>query len=137
MRLALSLVLLAAPAQADLLGDWRTQEGAAVIRLAPCGGAVCGTIVAFAGPPDAADTVNPDPARRGAPICGLTILGGLTPRADGALEGGTLYDPQTGESHAATLRPAGDAMEVRAFVGTEAFDQTLRWTRAPDMRPCR
>lgn len=38
--------LLAPASAAELQGDWLTEEGKATIRIADCGSALCGTIVA-------------------------------------------------------------------------------------------
>ena len=72
-----------APAEAgDLTGTWMTEHGDAKIRVAPCGPALCGTIVWLAQPNDSAghpatDVNNPDPAKRARSLIGLTILTGM------------------------------------------------------------
>src|SRR5882724_5198126 len=59
---------------ADPIGTWLTEEGKATVRVAYCGGALCGTIVALKEPNDPQtgkpkiDKNNADGGMRGRPI---------------------------------------------------------------------
>src|SRR5262249_24514412 len=52
-------------------GKWLTKDGTATVNIAPCGEALCGTIVALKEPNDPktgkpkVDSENPDTAKRG------------------------------------------------------------------------
>lgn len=86
-RVSLTLiatVLVASPAlAADPTGLWLTQKRDAKVRIAPCGGALCGTIVSLAEPNDKAtgkpqtDVNNADPGKRHRPLVGVLILIGM------------------------------------------------------------
>jgi uncharacterized protein (DUF2147 family) len=95
--------LAPAPAEAgDLAGTWMTEHGDAKIRVAPCGPALCGTIAWLAQPSDSAgrpatDANNPDPAKRGRPLIGLTILTEL--RKSGEEWRGRIYNSDNGKDY--------------------------------------
>src|SRR5438105_37711 len=71
----------------DPKGDWMVADGTAVIRIAPCADALCGTIAWTKGGSVGTDENNPDPAKRNRPILGLPILIDMKPTADGVYEG--------------------------------------------------
>jgi len=140
MKRALMLLLVLAPglAHADPAGLWLNAPGTARIQIAPCdGGLLCGRIVWLAEPnrPDGTpkvDILNPDETQRTQAIIGLTLLSGFRPAgAAGQWEGGTLYNPEDGQTYKATLAEDGaDRLRVRGYVGTPMFGKTQVWTRA-------
>jgi len=129
--LALSLSGSAALASPSIQGTWYTEDRSAVIRIAPCGNQMCGTIarVLNQGPNvPTRDVNNPDPRLRSRPILGMAILTGFSP-AGAQWTGGHAYDPQTGRSYRATLalQPNG-RLEV---TGCLLFIcRSKDWTRA-------
>ena len=70
---------------ADPMGTWLTQGGNSRIRIADCGGALCGTIVWLKEPNDAetgkpkTDKNNSDAAKRSRPLIGVQIVLGMKP----------------------------------------------------------
>lgn len=99
----LAILALAAASPAALAGDWRTQDGSAIVRVGPCGGALCGRIVRVLDPrAPANDARNPDAALRARPLAGLAVLSGFARNGAGDLQG-TAYDPQSGRSYRAYL----------------------------------
>lgn len=103
-----------APARAaDPSGVWLTETGSSRVRIAPCGGGYCGTIVHVPG--KALDARNPDPALRGRSVVGVRILD--APTADGAGYTGTLYNPSDGKTYSGSMRLNGpDTLEVSGCV---------------------
>ena len=103
MRIRLAaLVLLALPAIAaattPVTGRWKTEDGKAIVTIAPCGKAICGhvtRILAAAPKGPLTDIYNPDPALRKRPILGLPILTGFTADGDAwkGLDAATTYAP--------------------------------------------
>src|SRR4051812_16744971 len=86
-----------------------------------CSGLVCGRIVWLlrprtpAGQPDV-DRLNPDPALRKRPLCGLIIIWGLQPDSPGNWSNGRLYDPQDGNTYDVTAeRIAPDKISARVY----------------------
>ena len=136
LPLAFALICAAAPgmlhAAEPVTGRWLTAEKDAVILVAPCGKALCGTIEKFlVAPPqgnDQRDVNNPDPAKRKRRLLGATpILSAFT--ADGDLWRGEIYDPKNGKSYRSVIRRKGaGVLEVKGCIGP--FCQTQVWKKA-------
>ena len=135
IRALLAAILLLAPLPAaaaapSIEGDWLTDDGKGVVRIAPCGQRLCGTIVRVLdtapGTPTS-DINNPDPALRGRPILGLRVLWGFQRRA-AAWEGGRAYDPKSGNAYRSTLALSRDgSLKVTGCVLFVC--RSKRWTR--------
>jgi uncharacterized protein (DUF2147 family) len=80
--------------------------------------------------PQAADIHNPDPALRGRALCGLTIMSGFRLNGPDRWEGGSLYDPESGNTYTGrvSLNPDG-TLSLRGYVGVPLFGRTEEWTR--------
>lgn len=120
---------IAAPAAAPapVTGNWLTVDGKALVQIAQCGPALCGRIVRIIKPTPGrpqTDIKNPDAAKRGRPLAGLTILSGLT--ADGGGWRGQIYDPESGRTYRSELTRQGNALSVKGCWGP--FCKTQRWT---------
>jgi uncharacterized protein (DUF2147 family) len=125
--LAALLALLGGPAAAQSpAGSWLVADKTAVIRIAPCGQAFCGTIAWTSQP--GTDENNPDPARRNQPIVGTQILLAMKPvRVD--RWDGEIYNPENGKTYSGRIILLGpDTLRVEGcllvFCGGE------NWTRA-------
>lgn len=124
-------------AAAGIAGHWLDTGDASIVLIAPCGQTFCGRLVAFKGDQNARDALNPKGSLKDRPVCGLEVLSELSVQAENEWGGGRLYDPETGESYSATARLDEDRLNVRAFVGTEIFGETLVWSRvAAPAAPC-
>ena len=100
--------LTAGSAAADPYGTWATEDGKAQVRIADCGGALCGTIVALAEPNDPKtgkpqlDVANADPSKRNRPIIGVQIIVAMKP--DGANKwAGNLYNAEDGKTYSGSF----------------------------------
>jgi uncharacterized protein (DUF2147 family) len=103
---ATALCLLGGPAlAADPDGDWMVKDKTAVIRIAPCGEAVCGNIVWTKGPAGT-DQNNPDPAKRSRSVIGLPILIDMKPSGD--RWEGEIYNAQDGKIYSGRIALAGE-----------------------------
>lgn len=124
--MALVLGAAAGPARAaDPAGLWLTETGSSRIRIAPCGGGYCGTIVSAPG--KGLDAKNPDPALRGRSVVGVQILDARQP--DGSGYAGSLYNPNDGKTYSGSLRLTGpDTLEVSGCV-MSIFCKRQSWTR--------
>ncbi|MGB6228633.1 MAG: DUF2147 domain-containing protein [Litorimonas sp.] len=151
MKPLLSVLLLAAfasPAFAhgddpshshSVHGLWLTEAGTARVRIADCGpgpmqGTPCG-VVASADIPEGEPTTdvnNQDPALRGEPIVGLTMLDGF--EADGdKWKKGRIYNPEDGKSYKSSIRLDRDDANLLRVKGCIAFlCQTQKWTRVEE-----
>jgi len=112
---AAAMLLFSFPASAqsvDPAGIWLTQSGDARVRIAPCGGALCGTIVWLKDPIDSAtgrpptDKHNPDPAKRDSPLLGLQIMFGMKPSGAGRWSG-QFYNTDDGKTYNGNLVVVG------------------------------
>lgn len=104
---ALSAFIAAATAHADPKGLWQAQDGA-IVRVAPCGTALCATVATPRSPSDPetgqpwTDKHNPDPALRGRSLVGVTVLNAMMPDGAGRWSG-TLYNTDDGRSYQGRL----------------------------------
>jgi uncharacterized protein (DUF2147 family) len=86
-------------------GDWINQDRSALIRVAPCGAQLCGTVIrvlARGRNVPTTDVNNSDPRLRAKPLVGLRVLSGFT-RSGSRWTGGRAYDPKAGRSYRSTL----------------------------------
>ena len=124
----LALALAALPP--GLVGDWWTEDGAAIVRVAACGGAICGRIVRVRDPAAPAnDAHNPDRALQRRPLIGLAVLSGFARNVSGDLQG-TAYDPKSGRSYRAYLSVNDDGtLRVTGCVAFLCRSQSWRRIR--------
>lgn len=126
--LAMSVLAMSALAGPAPTGRWVTASGNVEVEIAPCGNALCGTIVkvlanrSMAGPGELPKEV---------PGVGTQILSKLVTRDD-AQWWGELLNRETGKVYDCVVKPVGDdEIEVRPYVGLPLFGQTQSWRRAP------
>jgi uncharacterized protein (DUF2147 family) len=129
-------VLCSAPAAAaDITGLWMTDDGEGIIEIRPCGEHRCGRIAWTKDPlgPDgklSLDRNNPDPSLRSRRICGLQIITGLKPQADGTWADGRVYNPDNGQTYGMKIRrESPDLVKAHGYLGFELFGQTQDWRR--------
>jgi uncharacterized protein (DUF2147 family) len=116
------LSCLAVPAHAgDPTGTWVTEKGDARLRVAPCGDALCATIIWLREPIDPAtgkphvDRANADPNWRSRPLIGIQIAFDMRPSGKPDKWVGHFYNPENGKIYdgqltlidASTLRAEG------------------------------
>lgn len=129
------------PAAATELGLWYDDSGRGAVRIAPCGDKICGHIVwldndrAKDGKP-LRDIYNPEPQLRGRPVCGMQVIGNLSPQGDGTLGDGWIYDPKVGKSYNVEVSLSQpDILHVYGFLGLKLMGRSLYWKRAPNDLP--
>ena len=135
----LLLVIYTGPASSEVPeGTWLLANRVA-IQVFECSGLLCGKIVWLvrprtpAGQPDV-DRLNPDPALRQRPLCGLTIIWGLQPDSPGHWSNGWLYDPQDGNTYDLTAElTAPDRISARVYRGVPLFGRTEILIRDPEL----
>lgn len=156
----------AAPAPSAIdpgaVGVWIDHTGRGAVEIAPCGalappgGAapppapsakpaeptnLCGRIVWLQDPNDEKgkpliDTLNKNPAKRGAPICGLQIIGDAKPQSDGSWDNGWIYDPEQGSAFDVELRLRNpETLQVKGYLGVKFLSETYVWRRAKQQPP--
>ena len=76
------------------------------------------------------DLKNKDPALRGRPLLGLTVLEGLRRTGENAWTDGRIYNPDDGENYLARMSIQDDgSLRIRAYILLPLFGHTLIWTR--------
>jgi len=124
-------------------GVWLTEDADGAVEFFDCGAQLCGRIVWQQSPmradgsPDVDDR-NPDPALRRRPICGLQIIGNLSPSGPTKWSGGWVYDPDHGQTYGAALTLENrDALRMRGYIALPFLGGSQLWKRAPaDLPRC-
>jgi uncharacterized protein (DUF2147 family) len=118
----------------DPAGTWLTQAGDAKVKVAKCGGGLCGTVIWLKQPFDtdtgkpATDSKNPNRELAMRPIIGLQLFESM--RVDGPSRwSGRIYNADDGQSYDSHISVAGlDTLKVEGCVGSLCGGET--WTRA-------
>ncbi|MES2069634.1 MAG: DUF2147 domain-containing protein [Pseudomonadota bacterium] len=123
-----------AQAAAAQSGLWLTQSGNLEVEIAPCGQALCGTVVRAISnqamsPNSSSSSSGPSQAADTRPAQGMTIL--LDFRQTSAKEWkGHIYNRQNGETYDCQMTLAGpDQLQLRIYKGDPQAGQTQLWTR--------
>lgn len=127
--------MIANPAFADnehsILGVWATQKNHGHVVIETCDGTICARVLdgdQIRTNPHQTDVYNPDPNKRTRLVRGLYILKGYR-GGPTHWEGGTVYDPQTGdESSDSTLELISNGV-LRIEGCRFLFCRSEVWTR--------
>ncbi|MCW2274501.1 DUF2147 domain-containing protein [Rhodoblastus acidophilus] len=117
-RIALVAIALSAAAPAlagDIIGEWKRTDGRSRIRMANCGGAVCGTITWLRDPNS--------PAR-----VGQQVFSGLTRTAEGWT--GSAFNPEDGKTYDGKVILSGASMTTSGCAFGGMICKSAQWTRA-------
>lgn len=121
---------------ADPTGTWLTEAGTSRIRIADCGGALCGNIVWMKDPIDPQtqkprlDKMNPDTARRSRPLMGTAIVIGMKPSGADKWSG-QVYNAEDGKTYSGSITLVDTktlTLQGCALGGLVCKNRT--WTRA-------
>lgn len=142
VRLAVGTALLAAPTAVSgaetAAGLWaqvddKTGRVRSHVRIVERGGQFSGSVARiYPGPGEPAHPVCDlcKGALKNRPILGMTFMQGFT-RAGHSYSGGTVLDPETGETYRGTmtLGPDGRTLELRGYVMSPIFGRSQVWRR--------
>jgi uncharacterized protein (DUF2147 family) len=123
--LSAAMLPFAASAQAPIEGHWKNPKGSVIVRLGPCGGSICGTVV------NASEHAKETARNGGTPnLIGTRILSGLRAAGDGTFRG-QVFDPKRNIRAPATVTLVGpDALVVRGCaIAGMLLCKEQRWTR--------
>lgn len=125
----MAALALAAPVLAqgqDPSGTYLSESGDTRVRIARCGGAYCGTIVAVRG--EAKDVNNPDAGLRSRGLVGVQMISNIRPSGDGFE--GSLYNYKDGRTYSGRMNfSGGNAMQLSGCVLGGLICRTQTWTR--------
>jgi uncharacterized protein (DUF2147 family) len=120
----------------DITGVWSTQDGAARVRLSPCGRAMCGTILSLKEPNDPAtgkpklDKFNQDAGKRARPVVGIELAYGMKPNGAHDRWDGSLYNPRDGNIYKGSLIVRDPlTLKLQGCVLGGLICQSETWTR--------
>ena len=118
-RASFTLLLTLAPMGAaraeDPTGLWLRDNGRSQIRVAPCGGALCGTVAWLK------DTGGPGHV-------GQRVLYGMFPNGDSAWSG-QAFNPEDGKSYNGTMAVSGNRLTTSGCALGGLICKSVSWTR--------
>lgn len=133
-----ALLALAGPEAAlaaDPTGTWLTQTGTSRIRIADCGGALCGTIIWLKEPNDPdtgkpkTDKNNSDASKRSRPLLGVQIVLGMKPSGTDKWAG-QVYNAEDGKTYSGNLTMTGaGALTLQGCALGGLVCKGQNWTR--------
>jgi uncharacterized protein (DUF2147 family) len=128
IAIVLTAVFAAGGAAAqDVKGTWLSQTGETRVRIAPCGAALCGTVVWQKAP--GKDEKNPDAAKRNRNIVGIQMIFGMKP-SGGAEWTGQLYNFQDGKTYTGKMTLAGpNALSLSGCIAGGLICRAQTWSR--------
>ncbi|WP_299812094.1 DUF2147 domain-containing protein [uncultured Roseibium sp.] len=113
---------------ADATGDWMRANGASKIRIAPCGGALCGKLIWLRDPRK--DTKNPDAAKRGRPLLGVQIVQSMQPTGKDGQWKGKVYNAEDGKTYTGFIALTGaDKLKLEGCVMGGLICKGETWSR--------
>ncbi len=118
-----------------IVGVWEVGSGKARVKITKYGDKFGGKLVWLKEPnyPDGTKKVdknNPDEAKRTVPLLGYTNLLGFSYKGKSEYEGGTIYDPENGNTYNCVISLENDnTIKVRGYIGVQLFGRTDTWKR--------
>ncbi|HXW18995.1 MAG TPA: DUF2147 domain-containing protein [Roseiarcus sp.] len=100
----------------DVAGVWLHEDGKSKVRFAPCGAAICGTIVWLK------DTTGP------AKI-GERVFYDMTPAGDNAWSG-KAFEPSSGKEYTGKMSLSGDSLTTAGCVFGGLICKSIVWSRS-------
>jgi uncharacterized protein (DUF2147 family) len=123
---AIALTCLATTAGAQSPnGTWLTESGETRVRIAPCGGNLCGTIAWVKTPTK--DLKNPRADLQERSVVGINMIT-MKPAGDKKWTG-SLYNYQDGKTYSGTLTQTGDNTLSLSGCVAGIFCRSQTWTR--------
>jgi len=136
VAVAVAVLGLSAPAFADPTGTWLTENGRSRVRIADCGGALCGTIIWLKEPNDPetgkakTDKNNADAGKRGRPLIGVPIVISMKPNGANKWSG-QVYNAEDGKTYSGNLTEQGpNSMRLEGCALGGLVCKGQNWTRA-------
>jgi uncharacterized protein (DUF2147 family) len=121
---------------ADPIGTWQTEEGKAIVRIAACGPALCGTIISLkeandeSGKPKT-DKNNADSGLRSRPMIGVQIVLGMKPSGTANRWSGQVYNAEDGKTYSGSLTlQDANTIKLEGCILGGLVCKAATWTRA-------
>jgi uncharacterized protein (DUF2147 family) len=127
---------LVSPASAaSPLGTWYTADKDSQVRIANCGGGICGTLVWLKEPNDPEtgrpklDKHNADASRQSRPLLGVAIVLGMKPSGPNVWSG-NVYNASDGKTYSGSFTMTGDNTADLKGCVMAVLCKSQTWTRA-------
>lgn len=121
MRLAALVIVGLAASQTsawaadDLVGNWQRSDGTSRIRMAPCGGGICGTVTWLK---------NPDSPGK----VGQQVFFGMKPSGAGSWSG-SAFNPEDGKTYSGSASVSGASLTTKGCALGGLVCKTVTWSR--------
>jgi len=132
---ALALFAFGPAAAADPNGTWLTEGGKSHVRIAGCGGAICGRIVWLKEPNDPetgkpkTDKRNADAGKQSRPMIGVEIVLSMKP-SGGDKWTGQVYNAEDGKTYSGSITMDGPgSLKLEGCAMGGLICKTQAWTR--------
>jgi uncharacterized protein (DUF2147 family) len=114
--------------KANEKGRWLTESGNLEVEFAPCGQALCGTVVKVISL-RAMSSNAPAPTPDATPLLGMKILHDLVPKGEHEWQG-RIYNRDNGQTYDCIVTLDGtDQLKVRGYKLLPVFGKTQVWRR--------
>ena len=110
------LALMGPAMAAEIVGTWLRSNGESRVRMAPCGGGVCGTI-----------TWLKTPGKGDAKV-GQQVFYNMKPDGSGGWEG-SAFNPEDGKTYSGKASVSGSSMTTKGCVLGGMICKTVSWSR--------
>ena len=133
--IAMMLIPFVSAFAQDVVGKWKLENGTAIVEIYKSGNVYNGKIVWLKNPTEAdgrpaMDDKNPKKELRTRKIIGLNMLNNLKSDGKGEYSGGTIYDPNNGETYYCSLEVKGNTLKVRGSLDKSGWiGRTMNWYR--------
>ncbi|MGB6538699.1 MAG: DUF2147 domain-containing protein [Xanthobacteraceae bacterium] len=133
--LAVGMQTIAPAFAANPAGRWYTADRDSEVRIAACGGALCGALVWLKEPNDPAtgrpktDRKNNDTSKRNRPLLGVEIVLGLRPNGTPNQWQGKVYNPKDGNTYTGYFTMTGADSAVLKGCALRFICKSQIWTR--------
>jgi uncharacterized protein (DUF2147 family) len=134
--LALGGATIAPALAADPTGTWFTEDRDSQVKIANCGGALCGNLVWLKEPNDPAtnrpktDKNNADASKQNRPLIGVQIVLAMKPSTTPNKWEGSVYNASDGKTYTGSFAMTGDnTAELKGCV-LSVICKSQTWTRA-------
>jgi uncharacterized protein (DUF2147 family) len=122
---------------ADPMGTWHTEEGKATVRIAACGPALCGTIIALKEANDSdtgkpkTDKNNTDTSLRSRPMVGVQVVLNMKPSGTANKWSGQVYNAEDGKTYTGSLTlQDANTIKLEGCILGGLVCKSATWTRA-------
>ncbi len=111
----------------DATGVWLRDTGTSKVRIAPCGDALCGTVIWESEPKK--DIYNPDESKRSRAVNGTRIFYDMKPESDNKWSG-SAYNPENGKTYSGGMTLDGAMLITKGCVMGGMICKSVSWTKA-------